>query len=309
MIVVGAAQDCHLCCGNILFVRIQIVCKKNIHDGIDMPPTPGRLEIGSSLPTSGPDPARPVLGDIPAAARFAEEVGLDSVWASDHLLATVPIIDSTVTLAAAAAVTERIGIGYGVLLPALRPVAWAAKQIAALQYLSGDRLRLGIGTGNPAHGDIGWRAAGVSFADRGPRTDEALRLLPDLIAGRTTTLPDGTAAALAPGATVPPILVAGNGARALRRAATHGDGWISLGNSDAELATALARLAEFAAELGRPAPGLTVLIARPDTVAELADRLAELADRGAERIIVFDPAGNWRAAYEFIAEAKAAAGR
>jgi alkanesulfonate monooxygenase SsuD/methylene tetrahydromethanopterin reductase-like flavin-dependent oxidoreductase (luciferase family) len=40
-----------------------------------------------------------------------------------------------------------------------------------------------VGTGNPAHGDIGWRAAGMSFADRGRRTDEYLRLLPALVTG------------------------------------------------------------------------------------------------------------------------------
>ncbi|MQY31043.1 LLM class flavin-dependent oxidoreductase [Nocardia aurantia] len=269
----------------------------------------GLPEIGTFLPTSSPDPARPVLGDIPAAARFAETAGLDSIWVADHLLPTAPILDSTVALAAAAAVTERIGIGYRVLLAALRPVAWAAKQAAGLQHVSGDRLRLGVGTGNPAHGDIGWRAAGVSFADRGDRTDEALRLLPDLIAGRTTTLPDGTVAALSPGATVPPILIAGNGTRALRRTATYGDGWISLGNSDAELTAARDRLAELAAERGRPAPGLTVMQVAPDTVTALADRLAALAELGAERVLVLPPDGNWRAAYEFIAEAKAAAGR
>ncbi|MCX4098947.1 LLM class flavin-dependent oxidoreductase [Nocardia sp. alder85J] len=269
----------------------------------------GTLEIGSTLPTSTSDPARPILGDVPAAARFAEEAGLDSVWASDHLLATAPILDSTATLAAAAAVTERIGIGYAVLLPALRPVAWAAKQIATLQHLSGDRLRVGVGTGNPAHGDIAWRAAGFSFADRGRRTDEALEVLPDLIAGRTATLPDGTVAALAPSATVPPILIAGNGTRALRRAARYGDGWISLGNDDIALTTAIERLAELAAEYGRPAPGLTVLLPQEPAVGALAERLAALADRSAERVIVYPPDGNWRAAYEFIAAAKAAAGR
>ena len=71
------------------------------------------------------------------------------------------MLDSTVVLATAAAVTERITIGYGVMLLALRPVAWAAKQISSLQYVSGERVVLGVGTGNPAHGDIGWRAAGV----------------------------------------------------------------------------------------------------------------------------------------------------
>ena len=115
------------------------------------------IEIGVILPTSTPDPARPILGDVRESARFADEAGLDSVWSTDHVIASAPMLDSTVVLATAAAVTGRVKIGFGVMLLALRPVAWAAKQISTLQYVSGERVLLGVGTGNPAHGDIGWR--------------------------------------------------------------------------------------------------------------------------------------------------------
>ena len=108
------------------------------------------------------------------------------------------MLDSTVVLATAAAVTDRITIGFGVMLLALRPVAWAAKQISTLQYVSGDRIVLGVGTGNPAHGDIGWRAADVPYENRGPLTDEALRVLPGLVTGQATVLGDA-GSDLAPG--------------------------------------------------------------------------------------------------------------
>jgi alkanesulfonate monooxygenase SsuD/methylene tetrahydromethanopterin reductase-like flavin-dependent oxidoreductase (luciferase family) len=140
------------------------------------------IEIGVILPPSTPDPAQPILGDVRESARFAEEAGLDSVWSTDHVIASAPILDSTVVLATAAAVTGRVKIGFGVMLLALRPVAWAAKQISTLQYVSGERVLLGVGTGNPAHGDTGWRAVGASYADRGRRTDDALAVLPDLVA-------------------------------------------------------------------------------------------------------------------------------
>jgi alkanesulfonate monooxygenase SsuD/methylene tetrahydromethanopterin reductase-like flavin-dependent oxidoreductase (luciferase family) len=177
------------------------------------------VAIGVILPTSTPDPADPIMGDVRASARFAEQLELDSIWSADHLVASAPILDSTTVLATAAAVTDRIAIGFGVMLLALRPVAWAAKQISTLQHLSGDRLVLGIGTGNPAHGDIGWRAAGVSYGDRGHRTDEALRVLPALVTGRTGVLDDGLQVRLAPGSSMPPVLIAGNGEKARRRAA------------------------------------------------------------------------------------------
>jgi hypothetical protein len=47
------------------------------------------------------------------------------------------------------------------------------------------------GPGNPAHGDTGWRAVGVSYADRGRRTDDALAVLPDLVAGHPVSLDGG----------------------------------------------------------------------------------------------------------------------
>ncbi|MGV9587240.1 LLM class flavin-dependent oxidoreductase [Nocardia farcinica] len=267
------------------------------------------MEIGVILPTSTPDPARPILGDVRASARFAEEIGLDSVWSTDHLIAGAPMLDSTVVLATAAAVTERIRIGYGVLLLALRPAAWAAKQIASLQYVSGDRLLLGIGTGNPAHGDIGWRAAGASFAERGRTTDAALRVLPDLIAGRTTALPDGNEVALSPGATVPPVLVAGDGPRARRRAAEFAQGWIAIAATPEQAAAGGRELAELAAGFGRPTPGITV-VAPPlgQDSNRWPELLAQYADAGVERLTLAPTGPDWRADYETAAKVQALAG-
>ncbi|WP_431956839.1 LLM class flavin-dependent oxidoreductase [Nocardia lijiangensis] len=261
------------------------------------------LHLGAILPTSSPDPEHPILGDVRAAARFAEQAGLESVWSTDHLVASAPILDSTVALATAAAVTDRLRIGYGVLLLALRPVAWAAKQIGALQYVSENRVLLGVGTGNPAHGDLGWRAAGASFADRGKHTDEALRVLPDLVAGKPVTLADGAEFALAPGAAMPPILVAGDGPRARRRAAEFADGWITIGASPADVAAAGRELSTLAETFGRNAPAITV-VAPPLAAAprQAADQLAEYAASGAERVILAPSPAGWEASYEFAAE-------
>ncbi|MEU6188848.1 LLM class flavin-dependent oxidoreductase [Nocardia sp. NPDC047038] len=263
------------------------------------------LEIGIILPTSTPDPAKPILGDVRAAARLAEASGLDSVWSTDHLVASAPILDSTVVLATAAAATDRIRIGYGVMLLALRPVAWAAKQIATLQYVSGDRLILGVGTGNPAHGDVGWRAAGASFAERGRRTDEALSLLPDLVAGRPVVLPDGTEVALAPGATMPPVLVAGDAERARRRAAAYAEGWVAIGLEPSEIGAHVAELSALAAEYGRPP--LTVTVVAPPLATDpgqAAEQLSAYAEAGAARVVLALPGPEWQAGYEFAAKIK-----
>ncbi|WP_075743811.1 MULTISPECIES: LLM class flavin-dependent oxidoreductase [Actinoalloteichus] len=265
------------------------------------------IETGVFLPSSSPRPGQPISVEIRESARFAEEAGLDSVWSTDHLVASAPIMDSTVVLATAAAVTERITLGFGVLLPALRPAAWAAKQVSTLQLLSGDRIVLGVGTGNPEHGDIGWRAAGVSFQDRGARTDEALRVLPGLITGAATVLDDGTAVTLAPGSTLPPVLVAGNGRRALRRAAEFGDGWLSIGMSVEQVASALVSLTELAEEHGRPSPRAAVVAPVLGTdPRQAADQLAAYAAAGTERVVLAPTGAGWRQDYEFAAAVRAA---
>ena len=265
------------------------------------------IKIGVILPTSTPDPAQPILGDVRASARLAEEFGLDSVWSTDHLVASAPMLDSTVVLATAAAVTDRITIGFGVMLLALRPVAWAAKQISTLQHVSGNRIVLGVGTGNPAHGDIGWRAAGVPYRDRGRRTDEALRVLPALITGQAAVLGDGLEVTLAPGSAMPPVLVAGNGDRALRRAAAYGDGWVCIGLPPADVAAGLAVLGGLAAAQGRPVPRASVVGPALDTnPRKAAAQLSAYAAAGTERVILAPTGAGWEHDYEFAGQLRAA---
>jgi len=134
------------------------------------------LRIGVGLPTTrlGAEGGR----DVRAAARHAEDLGLESVWAADHLIPAVPIVESTVALAAAAGATERVRLGFSVMILALRPLAWAAKQIGALQHVSGDRVLLGVGVSGPPHGTAAWEAVGVPYTGRGARTDAALPSCP-----------------------------------------------------------------------------------------------------------------------------------
>lgn len=265
------------------------------------------MEIGVILPTSTPDPEQPILGDVRASARFAEELGLDSLWSTDHLIASAPMLDSSVTLATAAAVTDRIGIGYNVLLLALRPVAWAAKQISTLQTLSGDRLVVGVGTGNPAHGDIGWRAAGVSFEGRGRRTDEALRVLPGLVTGQPTIVHDGLEVTLAPGSTMPPILVGGNSTRARLRAATYADGWITIQSDPEQLTADITELQQFAEQRDRAPLSVTVLaVGLSSDVGQAAAQLSAYAAQGVSRVVTLPTSADWQRQYEFAAKVRAA---
>lgn len=210
------------------------------------------MNVGITLPAGGS------IGDF---AKHAEDVGLESVWTGDHLIALAPKLDSTLLLAQAAATTSRLRLGFGVLILALRPVAWAAKQIATLQHLSGDRVLLGVGTGGVVHGDAAWRAVGVPFTERGPRTYAALDMLPDLVAGRPTPV-GGEKITLAPGSTMPPVLI-GGGLPAARRAVRRGYGWYPAFLPPAHLAEAVHELTEHA---GR----------KPDVTAQVAMALGDL---------------------------------
>ena len=94
--------------------------------------------------------------DIVRLAVRAEALGLDSVWASDHVfnvsyvlerIGNRPYYDPLTILTYVAARTERIALGTSVLvLPYHQPMR-LAKAAATLDVLSGGRLVLGVGVG------------------------------------------------------------------------------------------------------------------------------------------------------------------
>jgi alkanesulfonate monooxygenase SsuD/methylene tetrahydromethanopterin reductase-like flavin-dependent oxidoreductase (luciferase family) len=127
------------------------------------------VQIGIGLP----NPVLEVSGQLPVAwARRAEERGFSSLGTIDRI--AYPNYDSLTVLAAAAAVTERIGLVTNILLgPAYNPVL-LAKVTATIDQLSGGRFTLGLGVGGRPDD---FQAAGRSFADRGRRLDADLELL------------------------------------------------------------------------------------------------------------------------------------
>ena len=170
-------------------------------------------------------------------------------------------------------------------------------------------------------------------------------MLPDLIAGNAVAV-DGTTVQLAPGVTVPPIIVGGMADAALTRAARYGDGWFALPLPPAQIVPVAKRLAARAADLGRPLPtitgsmtaaidgdpalpdydGLISALSDPDGVygmpadavpdilvtgrpAAVAERISALGDIGAERVVVTLAAGNWSRQLELLADARALLGR
>jgi len=190
---------------------------------------------------------RPETGSILALAARAENLGFDSVWVGDSLLAR-PRHDPLTLLAAAAARTQRVQLGTAVFLPALRNPVVLAHQLATLDQISEGRLVLGAGIASDVPNiRTEFAAAGVPFDGRVSRMMEGLRLARALWTGKPVDWEGRwpvTAGILGPtpyrlGG--PPIWMAGSVRPALERAAKYFDGWFA---NEADLARWSAQWAE-----------------------------------------------------------------
>jgi probable F420-dependent oxidoreductase len=198
------------------------------------------MNFGITLPNYGPD-ASPE--DMVRTAQTADSLGFDSAWTTDHIL--LPEGDSVylsrlyealITLGWIASQTRKIKLGVSSLvLPQRNPVT-VAKQVAALDALSGGRTILCVG--------VGWSAGeyanlGQTFNNRGRRMEEALQVLrllwsstgsePLSYQGQYYSFENGIfdPPPLQKGG--PPLWIGGHSEAAVRRAAIHADGWHATG--------------------------------------------------------------------------------
>jgi probable F420-dependent oxidoreductase len=222
-------------------------------------------------------------------ARAAEEAGLHGVLLSDHLFfpgrlasrypysadgkpafdGRTPFPDPWTTIAAMAAVTERLRFGTMVYILPLRHPLEVAKTVGTAALLSGGRVALGVGAG--------WireefDALGVPFAARGARMDEMIEerraaWTGEMAEHRGRFFDLGTfQMSPAPPAPVP-IYVGGLSPAALGRAARLGDGWIGTGQTPEEAIDYAARLRRLREEAGRgdePFETIVPLVVPPD---------------------------------------------
>ena len=174
--------------------------------------------------------------------RLAEEYGFDHAWTYDHLgwrtLVDGPWFDAVPTLTAAATVTSRIRLGTLVASPNFRHPVSFARQLTAVDDISGGRLVLGLGAG----------AGGTSFdtavlgipplttRQRADRFTEFTGLL-DLILRTDRVTWHGAYYTAVDARNLPgcvrvprvPFVVAGHHPRSIEVAARLGDGWVTIG--------------------------------------------------------------------------------
>jgi probable F420-dependent oxidoreductase len=208
------------------------------------------MQYGIHLPHAG-EQASPAL--IRRFAIHAEELGLDDLWVSEHII--VPrdkfprsplFYDPVLTLTWVAAVTTRVRLGTSALVLPMRHPLPLAKELATLQNLSDGRLILGAG--------VGWlepefAALGVPFNERGRRLDEGLSMMRAVWTEDPVTFHSRTIPAVIEGMTMTPMPVSpiplwlgGSSDAALRRTVRVADGWHGSGLTPAKAAPIIQRL-------------------------------------------------------------------
>jgi len=212
----------------------------------------------------GTDPS--VIRDY---AQTAEGVGYTHILAYDHVLGANPASrpgwsptytykdsfhEPFVLFGYLAGMTKTIELVTGVIILPQRQTALVAKQAAALDVISGGRVRLGIGIGwNP----VEYEALGQDFKNRGRRCEEQVELMRKLWTNELVTFKGQwhkvTDAGLKPLPIQRPIPVwfGGGADQVLSRVARLGDGWLPLLGPDEKCRAAIEKLRSYAREAGR----------------------------------------------------------
>ena len=173
---------------------------------------------GSGIPTD--EPYQDMLHCLP----LAEELGYDSVFSATHHVQPDGMTPSPlIALAGAAAVTEKMKIGTGVLLVPLYAPLKLAEDIAVLDSLSGGRFIFGVA---PGYVSDEFEAHGIPRKERVRRLEEALDLMTGAWAnerfsfdGDFYRLPECTVTPKPLQRPHPPIWYGVSGPKSIRRAA------------------------------------------------------------------------------------------
>ncbi len=287
------------------------------------------MRVGVRIPGAGPA-ASP--DNLRRTACWAEELGFDSVWVSDHVAlfepeeidsafpygsggrwpypADVKWLDPLLALTMAAAVAPSVQLGTSVLVAPLRHPVLLAKQVASLDVLSGGRVILGVGAG--------WlreefEVMAVPFARRGARSAEMVTVMRALWTGEPVAHEgefygiSGCRMHPVPVQDRVPVVWGGHSEHALARVAALGDGWHPTQLDLDQLAAGIARLRELCERHGRD-PDTLSIIARPGPVYRLdRDSHARHLALGVDHVVVDPPTddptlASFRAEMERVAE-------
>jgi alkanesulfonate monooxygenase SsuD/methylene tetrahydromethanopterin reductase-like flavin-dependent oxidoreductase (luciferase family) len=235
------------------------------------------VDIAIGLPNAVPGATGAQLVEW---SRRAEARGFSSLGTIDRI--AYENYEPLTALAAAAAVTERIGLCTSVLLGPLRTNATElAKQALSVQALSGGRFTLGIGLGGR---DDDYEVSGIETSGRGRRLDAMLERIEEVWSG-------GKVGPSIEGS--PRLVVGGHADASFARAACFGDGWIAAGTGPDQFAEGAVKARAAWSDAGREGEPLTMALAyfslgeraEEDASAYLTDYYAWLGEDIANFIV------------------------
>ena len=224
------------------------------------------MKIGVVFPQTEIGQDRSAIRDY---AQAVEAMGYTHILAFDHVVGANPdrpggwkgpytyrhaFHEPFVLFGFCAAATERLELVTGIVILPQRQTALVAKQAAAVDVLSGGRLRLGIGVGwNPVEFD----ALGENFKNRGRRVEEQIEIMrllwtKELVTfdGQWHHVPDAGINPL-PVQQPIPVWMGGESDVVVRRAARVADGWMPHFRPGADAQATIDRLHGLVREAGR----------------------------------------------------------
>ncbi|WP_329460691.1 LLM class F420-dependent oxidoreductase [Streptomyces sp. NBC_01497] len=231
------------------------------------------LKLGVSLPQMK---QFDLSNDVVRVAKAAEETGYESLWVFERTLFPTPmtqglynvpglewpdayrsVADPLVTLAMAAAVTERARLGTSVLVAPYHVPFQLARWFATLDVATKGRAVAGLGTG----WSLDEYAAGsvAPFDKRGDVLDEVIEVFA-AVHGSDPVSYEGTLTRIAPSEVGPkpvravPIYLAATAGKAIRRLVDRAEGWMPTGMHADQLAQAWQQVRDLAVERGRTRP-------------------------------------------------------
>ena len=186
-------------------------------------------KLGLIIPTNFGSDAPPTR-DLSRFCARAEELGFDSLWIIDRLFHQYGVPHPFVMLSYAAAATQNIGLGSGVILLSVRHPVEVAQQAATLNAMSGERLTLGVSQGGR---DNEYQATNMPKDQRTGRLVEGVKVMRRLWGEKDVTLEgryynlDG--ANIEPKPQRPggiPLIFGGSTEPSFKRAGRIADGWM-----------------------------------------------------------------------------------
>src|SRR5919106_1846206 len=230
---------------------------------------PRPLKVGIQLPEVEREVHWPELREM---AQLAERIGLDSIWIGDHLLyrddgrPTRGPWEMWSTLAALAAVTERVEIGPLVASTSFHAPAMLAKKAVTIDEISRGRLILGLGAG---WNEPDYRAFGFPYDHRVSRFEESFTIIRTLLStgrcdfhGTYYEVDDCELLPRGPRPVGPPLLIGSTGERVVSLTLPHVAAWNA-----------------WFTEFGNRPDGYRVLRGRIDAACRAVGRPPEVVER------------------------------